>query len=941
MRPDLGAVRQRYLGTLAAAFAVVPLCGYALILWLGFATPSSLFDAWPGRLLTIFTALWWLGALLYFRGVLEAAVQAARRADATRSARAVLRRLHGHYWLWLGVYTLFAAIFYAAARVTPVEPPLFNWVQCLLLQLLAAILVGMPFYLRLLAALAGLLAAVGVDRTALSVETKLLLMAVLAPLTAGAALMYFQWWHDASWSLEDLLVWCALGLLLSVTGLLGVRHLQGALQPLQKLIATPAPRPADLTALRPASADEFGLLIEGLVRVGDTLGHEGIRARTLIEAVADSMVITDAEGRIVMLNSAAERLLDCPASRARGMAIASLLPALGNGGIGTAPEQPQEMEAHRPAGDSLPVRVRVSRLGAEEPVRYLCWIKERSQAEDWSGARPDEPYRQLVQSARDVIWRADRNGRWTFVNEAARHLYGVEAADIVGRDVHSFTEPAHLARERAAFQALWEGRDWLELESVHHDRSGALHHLSIIAHAHKDAHGAVTGLTGISRDVTAHKMHEQMLSYQASHDALTGLFNRQYLRQELERMVARAARGSPGGALLFIDLDQLKYINDKLGHGTGDRLLTETAGLMKRHTREGDLLARYGGDEFVVLLYNSNEEGARIVAENLRSRFGEYKFLMGGNAYSVTCSIGIALLDESARSADESLQRAERACHAAKSLGRDRVVLQARVVPADAERPDASMERIKQLIEEERVQLLYQPIATMASGSVFDYEVLLRLVEPAGQVLTPGAFLPTAERLGLSRRLDRAVVAKAAASLAALRAAGHPVRLFVKLTAHALRDETLLPRIRETLAESRLDGALFTFEITESAAVADVTASAAFIAAVKQTGARVVLEHFGQGFGSFTYLRRLPVDALKIDGSFVRGLGSSIVNQAVVRAINQVAHALGKSTIAPLVESRETLILLRDMGVDYAQGYVVGRPEETVGAERYISTDVH
>ena len=452
----------------------------------------------------------------------------------------------------------------------------------------------------------------------------------------------------------------------------------------------------------------------------------------------------------------------------------------------------------------------------------------------------------------------------------------------------------------------------------------------------------MTAINGIARDVTESKMYEQKLAYQASHDALTGLFNRNYLRQELERMVARVARGNAGGVLMFVDLDQLKFINDTLGHAVGDRLLIEAARLMKAHVREGDLLARYGGDEFTVLLYNTDAEGARTVAENLRARFGEFKFLEGGNAYSLTCSVGLTLIDENVKSADECLSQAERACNSAKTLGRNQVVFHAQLKSEHAGVQDVTWtERIKGLMEEERFQLVYQPIMAVATGSIYDYEVFVRMVESEGHLLTPGAFMPTAERLGLSRQLDRYVVAEAIRQLAKLREAGRSVRFAINLASPAMRDEALLKTIRDTLAEVKLDAAVLTFEIKETAAVADLVAAADFIRSVKEMGARVVLEHFGLGFSSFTYLKRLPVDALKIDASYVQGLSQSVVNQVVVRSINQVAHTLGKVTIAPQVENKEAFTLLRDLGVDYAQGYFVGRPEQTVGADRYISTALH
>jgi EAL domain-containing protein (putative c-di-GMP-specific phosphodiesterase class I) len=360
--------------------------------------------------------------------------------------------------------------------------------------------------------------------------------------------------------------------------------------------------------------------------------------------------------------------------------------------------------------------------------------------------------------------------------------------------------------------------------------------------------------------------------------------------------------------------------------------------LMKKHTRESDLLARYGGDEFTVLLYNVDADGARRVAENLRARFGEFKFLEGGNAYSLTCSIGLALIDEGTKSADECLSQAERACKNAKTLGRNQVVFYDAVATKPQPAQDSAwVDRIKRLMEEESYQLIYQPIVSTTAGSVYDYEVLVRMVESDGHLLTPGAFLPTAERLGLSHSLDRCVVLKAIQELARLRESGQSIRFFINLTAAAMHDETLLNNIRTMLAETKLDASVLTFEINETTAVTDLMAAADFISIIKEMGARVVLEHFGLGFSSFTYLKHLSVDALKIDGSYIQGLMQSVVNQVVIRSINQVAHALGKVTIAPQVENKETLNLLRDLGVDYVQGYYLGRPENAIGAERYIN----
>ena len=943
-------VRYRYLTIVATGFAAVPVAGYGVAQWLERPDSLSLFDSWYGRILVIFFIAWWSAAFAHFRQILTLGVPREDGETGTASALSHgLTQLHSHYWRWLFAYAVIASVLYAAEdSPVPAAPILtLEWAHFMIIQLVVAALIGVPFYLWALTSLSGFAEVTGLEKVHLSIERKLLLIGVLTPLLAGVSLMYFYWWRTHLWTPEVLLVWTGLGLLVLAACALGVRNLFTALRPLQTMLAKNGvtPRLYDLAALRPASTDELGLLTQSLSRLGRSLAGEEMKTQAIINAAPDGIIVTDGLGSVEMFNPAAERLFGYQAMKARGMTICSLLPSLAcNDGVPCPLEGEQEIQGHHRDGRTIPMLVHVSKVVLGDKNLYVCLIKDISVRKKAQQVlqEAEAHYRDLVQSSRDLIWSMDKDDHWTFVNNAAKYIYGVEPAELIGRSVHEFTEPEYLEREKAALNALWDGREWLSFESVHRNRDGSLHHLNFIARVRKDDQGRVTAINGIARDVTEHKMYEQKLAYQASHDALTGLFNRNYLRQELERMVARVARGNAGGVLMFVDLDQLKFINDTLGHAVGDRLLIEAARLMKAHVREGDLLARYGGDEFTVLLYNTDAEGAHTMAENLRARFGEFKFLEGGNAYSLTCSIGLTMIDENVKSADECLSQAERACNNAKTLGRNQVVFHAQLKSEHAGIQDVTwIERIKGLMEEERFQLVYQPIMSVATGSIYDYEVLVRMEEREGHLLTPGAFMPTAERLGLSRQLDRCVVAKAIRELADLREAGRSVRFAINLASPAMRDKALMKTIRDTIAETKLDAAVLTFEIKETAAVADLVAAADFIRAVKEMGARVVLEHFGLGFSSFTYLKHLPVDALKIDASYVQGLSQSVVNQVVVRSINQVAHALGKVTIAPQVENKEALILLRDLGVDYAQGYFVGRPKQNVGVDRYISTVLH
>jgi diguanylate cyclase (GGDEF)-like protein/PAS domain S-box-containing protein len=657
--------------------------------------------------------------------------------------------------------------------------------------------------------------------------------------------------------------------------------------------------------------------------------------RAVVDTAAEGIIVVDDQGVIDTFNPAAEKLFGYNAQEIRGRPLAWLLPDIVTPrGVPRCELGEQEVEGVHRRGKPIPMSVRVSQMEIGERRLYTCLvadISERKAAEALQ-VQAEKRYRDLVETAHDLVWSIDPEGRWSYVNSASLSIYGYAPEEMIGRSIREFHAPEYAESDAEALADILLGKDLVQYETVHLDRQGRPHHLSFSAKAHCAPDGRIEKISGTARDISDKKAFEQRLSYQAEHDSLTGLYNRHYFQQELERVVTRAARGAGAYALLYVDLDQFKYINDTLGHAAGDRLLIEISRLLSDNVRGSDLLARFGGDEFTVLLYDIDPRNVLQTAEHFRELFDQYRFFEAGNAYNITCSIGAATIDANIKSADEALSHADIACNMAKVHGRNRANL---YDPADRDKAGMAEDmgwaaRVRDMLERDRFQLVYQPIVAVADQRVEEYEVLIRMLIDDGQVILPGGFMPAAERFGLIHGVDRWVVRKAIEQLATLRETGTRVSFSINLSGRAFEDSGLLPLIRAMLDETGIDPQRLTFEITETAAIANLAAATRFISDLKQIGCQFALDDFGSGFCSFTYLKHLPVDKLKIDGSFVQGLASTPVDQAMVQSMNQVAHALGKRTIAEHVENAQTLELLRQYGVDGAQGNFLGAPREHI-----------
>jgi diguanylate cyclase (GGDEF)-like protein len=432
--------------------------------------------------------------------------------------------------------------------------------------------------------------------------------------------------------------------------------------------------------------------------------------------------------------------------------------------------------------------------------------------------------------------------------------------------------------------------------------------------------------------VCALNQRDKMLRRLADYDPLTGLPNRRYFSQALEDEINWVRECGRTSALLFIDLDQFKYVNDTLGHAAGDRVLVQAACCLNGNLRDNDLIARFGGDEFTVVLKDIGKENTALLVEDLMKVMQDIQFIEDGQSLSVLCSIGVTMIDSGRFTPDELLSQADFACHEAKACGRNRYHFH-EVSSREKRQMTADIgwsQKIKQALKDDGLLLHYQPILDLESGHPTMYEVLVRMRDENNKIIPPAAFLPAANRFGLMVDIDRLVIRQAMEALAGFRELGHDIKFTLNLSGQVFNDMKLVGFIRENLEKNGLEPETVILEITEQVAVRHLTEARGQIQELMALGCRFALDDFGAGFSSFNYLKHLPVDYIKIDGGFIRNMANDRVDQAMVKSIIQVANAVGKRTIAEYVQDGETVVMLHELGVDYAQGFHIGRPADTL-----------
>jgi diguanylate cyclase (GGDEF)-like protein/PAS domain S-box-containing protein len=589
-----------------------------------------------------------------------------------------------------------------------------------------------------------------------------------------------------------------------------------------------------------------------------------------------------------------------------------------------------EIRVRRPSGEQRWVAVQVAPLAGEEDevvanVATMEDITERVLAE-----RDSERLTDIFEATRDIVGIADATGRLLYLNASARSFLGLAAgADIGGVSLQTiFGDERALRliedlRPQLLSDGMWSG------EVPVPDGSGRSVPMLAQLLVHRDEDGRVEFYSGVLHDISERKRFETELAHQATHDPLTGLPNRSLLLQRLEHALARARRQRSRVAVLFLDLDHFKVVNDSLGHDLGDQLLVTIAERLREALRPSDTVARFGGDEFVVLCEDLvGRRDAEAVAERVHEAISG-PFTVDDREVFVGVSIGIAFPDAVPADGGTLIRDADAAMYQAKARGRSRwEVFDHDMRGRAVDRLDIE-NALRRALERRELRIHYQPIVSLETGTIRSVEALVRWEHPERGLLLPDEFIAVAEETGVIVPIGAWVLEQACRQVERWRgtvAALDGLSLAVNLSGRQLGDPALVDTVERSLVASGMPANQLQLEITESVLMDDVEASQETLVRLRGLGVRLGIDDFGTGYSSMSYLRRFPVDVLKVDRSFVDGLGHDASDSAIVNAIVTLAHTLGLAAVGEGVETYEQLAELRRLGCDFAQGYLISRP---------------
>ncbi|RYY76803.1 MAG: EAL domain-containing protein [Gammaproteobacteria bacterium] len=537
-----------------------------------------------------------------------------------------------------------------------------------------------------------------------------------------------------------------------------------------------------------------------------------------------------------------------------------------------------------------------------------------------------QSHHQLLDDLQSVVMELDEGLCIRFLNRTWEALTGYTIKHSVGRPIENFIFDSNefLAFKTKFTDALREKKSSTEIELCLKDVNGQKiwTQLKISRSTNSEK---ISTFTVCLDNITERKKSQDQLNYLAMHDSLTGLYNRHYFEVSLEKLADEASHKNILHGLVYLDLDHFKVVNDTFGHQKGDEVLREMSSLLGQRIREPDILCRLGGDEFAVLLQDVDAQTLNNFAQEIQKIIGDFSFQLQEHRINLGCSIGITLIDGSVRSPEDHFKRADIALYVAKGRGRNLIHL---YNSQDDETDELRMrinisQKIRKAISEDRMILYFQPIYDIRKDKISYYESLVRLRETDGTIVGPAEFIPALEAAGEMHLLDRWII-----KLATRMLKDHPKlnQIAINLSAQAFKDESLVPTILEALKATGINPNRITFELTESASLFNLHITQRVIAELHNLGCSFSVDDFGSGFSSFSYLKELPADYIKLDGSFIKNLHKDAIDRALVKSMIQVIQALGKKAVAEFVENQEILDILKNMGIDFVQGYHIGRP---------------
>lgn len=538
-------------------------------------------------------------------------------------------------------------------------------------------------------------------------------------------------------------------------------------------------------------------------------------------------------------------------------------------------------------------------------------------------------YRSIFEHATEGIFQTTPEGRYLNANPALARIYGHASPDELVAHLHDIQRQLYVLPERRAeFVRLMQAHDVVRnFESQVYRRDGHIIWISENARAVRDADGSVQFFEGTVVDITERKQHEAELEHQASHDSLTGLPNRSLLRDRIEQAIVKAQRDNHLVAVVFVDLDHFKLINDSLGHHVGDRLLLEVADRLIACVRSHDSVARQGGDEFVLVLTELHEENEILAIVSRLLEIISQPWMDEGQEYGLSCSVGISCYPQDGGDPDALLRCADAAMYKAKESGRSTYHFYTPELNlAISERLELE-NSLRHALEREEFRVYYQPRIDVASGRIIGAEALIRWDCPGKGIIPPDSFISIAEETGLIIPIGQWILEEACRQNSAWQRAGlAPINVSVNLSPIQFRHTGLVQSVASALAQAGLDPAFLELELTESFVMHDAERINVAMKSLKTLGVDIAVDDFGTGYSSLSYLKRFPVDRLKVDKSFVRDIDSDPDDAAIVRAIITLGHALGLKVVAEGVETLAHLEFLRQHGCDELQGYYFSRP---------------